>query len=85
MSIKFVKQFRKWFEARKDKRTARKARRDYMVDWYLNKLDLTCDRKPLPFIDINSTNLNHIIWKKYIKKLTKYYACGYLYDLMLCK
>ena len=31
-----------------------------MVDWYLNKLDLTCDRKPLPAIDINPTSLNHI-------------------------
>ena len=34
-----------------------------MVDWYLNKLDLTCDRKPFPFIDINLTDLDHIILK----------------------
>ena len=34
-----------------------------MVDWYLNKLDLTCDRNPLPFIDINPTGLNHTIFK----------------------
>ena len=40
-----------------------KAGRDSMVDWYLNKLDLTCDRKPLPLIDINPTGLNHIILK----------------------
>ena len=30
-----------------------------MIDWYLNKLDLTCHRNPLPFIDINPTDLNH--------------------------
>ena len=40
-----------------------KAWRDYMIDSYLNKLDLTCNRKPLPFIDINPTGLNHIILK----------------------
>ena len=34
-----------------------------MVDCYLKKLDLICDRKPLPFIDINPTALNHIILK----------------------
>ena len=34
-----------------------------MVDWYLNKMDLTCERKPLPFIDINASGLNHIILK----------------------
>ena len=34
-----------------------------MVDWHLNKLDLTCDRKPFPFIDINATDLNHMILK----------------------
>ena len=37
-----------------------KAWRDYMIDWYLNKLDLTCDRKPLPIIDLNPTGLNHV-------------------------
>ena len=40
-----------------------KAWRDYMLDWYLKELDLTCDRRPLPFIDINPTCLNHIILK----------------------
>ena len=30
-----------------------------MVDRYLNTLDLTCDRNPLPFIDIKPTDLNH--------------------------
>ena len=40
-----------------------KAWRDYIVDWYLKKLDLTCDMKPLPLIDINPTGLNHIILK----------------------
>ena len=34
-----------------------------MVDWDLKKLDLTCDREPLPFIVINSTGLNHIFLK----------------------
>ena len=34
-----------------------------MVDWYLNKLDLTCDRKPLPVLDINPTGVKHIILK----------------------
>ena len=32
MSMKVVKQFPNWFEARKDHRTARKVKRDYMVD-----------------------------------------------------
>ena len=58
-SIKDEKQIRKWFEAKNDQRTARKAWRDYMVDWYLNKVDLTCDRKLLRFIDINPNGLNH--------------------------
>ena len=40
-----------------------KAWRDYMIDWYLNKLDSTCDRKPLPFIHFDPTGLNHIILK----------------------
>ena len=63
MSMRFEKQFPKWLEGRNDQGTARKAWRDYMVDWYLNKLDFSCDRKPLPFRDINPTNLNHTIWK----------------------
>ena len=63
MNMKFVKQFRKWFEARNDQRTARKAWRDYMLSWYLKKFDLTCDKKPLTFIDINPSGLNHNIWK----------------------
>ena len=54
--MKFVKQFRKGFEARSDQRTPRKAWGDYMVDWYLKKMDLTYDRKPLPFIDNNPTD-----------------------------
>ena len=51
-SIKFVKQFRKWLEARKDQHTARKLWSEYTVDCYLNKLHLNCDKKPLPFLDI---------------------------------
>ena len=34
-----------------------------MIDWYLNKLDVACDRMPLPFIDFNPTGSNHIISK----------------------
>ena len=45
MNMKFVKQFGVWFEVRNDQRTARKAWPDYIVDRYLNQLDLTCDRK----------------------------------------
>ena len=37
-----------------------KARRDYIIDWYLKKLDLTCNRKPLLFIDYNRTCLSHM-------------------------
>ena len=37
--------------------------RDYIVDRYLNKLDLTCERESVPFIDINPTCLNHIFLK----------------------
>ena len=58
-----MKQFRKWLEARNDQQTAKKAWRVYMIDWYLNKLDLTCNRKPFPIIGINPTDLNHKIWK----------------------
>ena len=47
----------KWLEARKDQQTAKKAWRDYLVNCYINKLDLTCDRKPLPFLDINRSDL----------------------------
>ena len=57
MGIKYVKQFRKWLEARKDQQTAKKAWSDYIVNCYKNKLDLTCDRKPLPFLDINRSDL----------------------------
>ena len=41
-----------------------------MVDGYLKKLDLTYDKNPLPFKDINPTGLNHVIWKEY-------YLCSY--------
>ena len=37
--------------------------RDYMVDFNLNELDLTCNRKPLTFIDFNPTGLIHKILK----------------------
>ena len=60
MSIKYEKQIHKWLEARNDQQTARKAWSDYVVDCYLTKLDLTCARKPIPFIHINSTDLNYI-------------------------
>ena len=59
MSIKYVEQFRKWFEARTDQHAARKAWSDYIVICYINKLNLTCDRKLLPCIDINPTYLNY--------------------------
>ena len=62
-SIKYVKQFGKWLEARNDRQTAREAWIDYIVNCYLNILDLTCDRKPSPFIDINPTDLNYVIKK----------------------
>ena len=59
MSFKYIKQFRKWFEARNDQYIAREARSDYIVIFYLNKLNLTCDRKALPNIDLNPTCLNY--------------------------
>ena len=62
-SVNYVQQFREWMGARNDQQTARKAWSDYIVECYLNKLDISFDRKPLPFIDFNSTDLNHITWK----------------------
>ena len=55
--IKYIKQFRKWLEARKDQQTAKKAWGDYIVNCYNNKLDLACDKKPLAFLDINRSDL----------------------------
>ena len=60
MNIKYEKQIDKWFEEKNDQQTARKAWSDYVVKCYLNKLDLTCARKPIPFIHINPTDLNYI-------------------------
>ena len=55
-SSKCVKQFGKWLKAENDQPTATKAWSDDIADCYLNKLDLTYDRKQLPFIDINPTD-----------------------------
>ena len=63
MSIKYEKQIHKWLEARNDQQTARKAWSGYVVNYYLNKLDLTCARKPTPFIHINPSDLNYITRK----------------------
>ena len=52
MSINYIKQFPKRLEARNDQHTAREAWSDYTVICYLNKLILTCGRKPLPYEDI---------------------------------
>ena len=60
MSIKYEKQIHKWLEARNDQQSARKAWSNYVVNCYLNKLDLTCARKPIPFIHINPTDFNYI-------------------------
>ena len=56
---KYQNQIREWLEARTDQDTARKAWSDYIVICYINKLNLTCDRKLLLYIDINSTCLNY--------------------------
>ena len=63
MSIKYEKEIHKWFEARNDQQTARKAWSDYVVNCYLNKLDLTSARKPIPILSINPTDLNYITRK----------------------
>ena len=57
------KQIRKWLEAGNDQQTARKTQSDYIVTCSLKKLDLTCARKPLPYIDINTIDLNYITRK----------------------
>ena len=59
MSIKYIKQFRKWLEAKTDQHIAGKFWSGYIVICFLNKLNLTCDRKPLPYIDMNPTYLNY--------------------------
>ena len=63
MSIKYEKQTHKWLEARNDQQTARKVWSDYVVNCFLNKLVLTCARKPIPFINITPTDLNYITRK----------------------
>ena len=63
MIIKYEKQIDKWLEARNDQQTARKTWSDDVVNCYLNKLDLTCAKKPIPFIHINPTDLNYITRK----------------------
>ena len=63
MSLKYEKQIHKWLEARHDQQTARKAWSDYVVNCYLNKLDLICARKPIPFKHFNPTDLNYITSK----------------------
>ena len=39
-SIKYIKQFRKWLEARSDQQTAEKAWSDYIVNWLLKQIEL---------------------------------------------
>ena len=51
------KWFRKWLEARNDQHTATKAWSEYIVNCNLIELDSTCDRKPLPYIDIKIDQL----------------------------
>ena len=63
MSTKYEKQIHKWLEVRNGQKTAGKPWSDYVVNCYLNKLDLTCAREPIPFIHINPTNLNYITGK----------------------
>ena len=63
MTIKYEKQIHKWLEARNDQQTARKAWSDYVVHCFLNNMDLTFARKPIPLIHINSTDLNYGTWK----------------------
>ena len=65
MNIKYEKQIHKWLEARNDQQSARKAWSDYVDNCYLKILDLTCARKPIPFLHINPTNLNYITRKYY--------------------
>ena len=56
MSIKYEKQIHKRLEAGNDHQTARKAWNDNVVNCYLNKMNLTCARKAIPFININPTD-----------------------------
>ena len=63
MTLKYEKQIHKWLQERNDQETARKAWSDYVVNCYLNKLDLTCARKPIPIIHIKPTDLNFITRK----------------------
>ena len=59
MNTKYEKQIHKSLEARNDQQTTRKSWSDYAVNCYLYKLDLTCNRKTIPFIYINPTDLNY--------------------------
>ena len=63
VNIKYEKQVNKWLEARSDQQTARKTWSDYVVICFMNKLDLTCAKKPIAFIHINPTDLNYVTRK----------------------
>ena len=61
MSIKYVKQFLNWLEAKTNQHTTTKAWSDYIVTSFLNIVDFNCDSKPLPIVDVNPTDLIHNI------------------------
>ena len=61
--IKYVKKLFKRLEARSGQLTAKEGWSDNIVNCYLIKMDLTCDRKPLPYIDIKPTDLSYITRK----------------------
>ena len=58
-NFKYSKRFHNSLEARNDQQKAKKLQNDYIVNCFLNSLDLTCDRKPLPYRDDNPTKLNY--------------------------
>ena len=54
--MKYEKQIHKWLEAGNDQQTVKKLWNDYVVNGYSNKLNLTCAKKPIPFILFHPTD-----------------------------
>ena len=66
-SVKNVKQFRKWLQARDDQYTLGKAWSDHIAYCYSKKLDWASEKESVPNTDINPTNLHHVTGKEYNK------------------
>ena len=58
-NIKYVKQFCNWLKVRNDQHSAREMWSDHIKEGSLNKLDLTRERKPFPYIYFSPIDFHH--------------------------